>query len=371
MDTFFSGVDYYTIGLVNGLLSIDEENQYVLFTNQPNAAGIGIKKAKNLNIKKLPHLKTRLKRIKWEHLNLPAIAEKEKLDILHCPAYICPFFTSKLPYVVTIHDTIALDYPQFCKISNVLYYNIFLKHTVKKSAKIITVSKDSAQQITQNFNVCKNKLKVIHPGIDQIFNQSALANHEKEAEIRVKYNLPAKYILFVGNLEPKKNLINLLHTFKLLSKTNLPHKLLIVGQRTWKSKKILAQLKKYSNSNNIILLGYLLRNELSCIYKMADLYLSLSFAEGFCFPALEAMASKTPVVATNVGILKEIDKGAFYPVKPQNPLKTAQAIYSLITNKDLRQKQIDIAAKETNRFKWSLAAQKVLSIYREVTQAYE
>ena len=122
-DRYISGVEYYSLGLINSLLSIDDKNEYCVFTNQAELLKRYVVQSDNLTVRNLDNLNNRLCRVIWEHSRLPQIVIKEKLDILHCPHYICPSIGGAVPYVVTVHDTIAIDYSQWSRISNVIYYN--------------------------------------------------------------------------------------------------------------------------------------------------------------------------------------------------------------------------------------------------------
>ena len=140
-DEYISGIEYYSLGLLNALLQIDTQNEYIAFTNRPYLVRQHVSQSPNLTIVEIKHLRTRIARILWEHTQLPHVVKKHGLNVLHCPQYISPFQTSPVPYVVTIHDTIAIDSPKWCKQSNSLYFGLFMKATTRKASSIISVSK--------------------------------------------------------------------------------------------------------------------------------------------------------------------------------------------------------------------------------------
>ena len=368
-DEYISGVEYYSLGLLNALLRIDSKNDYVVFTNQPALLKKHITPQNNLTIRDVSFLKTRVQRIFWEHLKLPALARDSQLDIIHCPHYICPFFTDGLKCVVTIHDTIALDNPAWCKNSNALYYNMLMGHTIKKASKIIAVSKNTAENIKRRFVFANSKTIVIHPGIDSIFHCSSDPRHQED--VRLKYHLPDKYILFVGNIEPKKNLLNLLRAYKLLKLKGLPHKLVLAGRRSWKSGNIRKYIRSNFGRNEVVLIGYVERGDLPFIYKMADIFVFVSFCEGFGFPPLEAMTCGTAVAASSTGIMEEMNGGSFARVDPKNPNQTAESVYSLINDSSQRNRQVETAKRECQKFTWQDCAEKTLTVYKEAAGFYE
>lgn len=364
-DDYISGVEYYSLGLLRSLLDIDRQNQYIVFTNSPNIIKSHIGSRDNLTVKDCSFLKNRIYRILWEHLRLPFLIRKEELDILHCPHYICPVIKNSTAYIVTIHDTITIDHPVWCKKSNVAYYRRFLGRSVKTASKIAVVSKFTAERIRHNFNVDNSKIEVIYPGIDTgIFN--LYQDTERQNQVRTKYNLPENYILYAGNIEPKKNILNLLNAFRLLRSNVTKHSLVISGWRSWKSETVFDFLSTEFRPDEVILTGYIDRIDIGYVYKMADCLVLPSFCEGFGFPALEAFACGMPVAASCVGILQEIDKRAYTSLEPDNPRQIAESIKRLLTDHKLRELQIKTALTEVSKFNWQDCAAKTLAFYQEV-----
>lgn len=367
-DNYISGVEYYSLGLLRGLLDIDRQNQYMVFTNRPSLINSCIGSRDNLIVRDCSFLKNRLHRILWEHSRLVYLVKKEKLDILHCPHYICPAIRSSAAYVITIHDTIAIDNPEWCKKSNAAYYKRFLGRSVKTASKIAAVSKFTAERINHNFNLNGSKVRVIYPGIDTgIFN--LYQDTEGQNQVRTKYNLSENYILYSGNIEPKKNILNLLKAFRLLRNDGAKHSLVISGQRNWKSENIFDFLRTEFGQDEVILTGYIDRDDMGAVLKMADCLILPSFCEGFGFPALEAFACGLPVAASCVGILQEINKNAYTPLEPDDPKQIAESIDRLLTDHKLRELQIKTALTEVQKFKWSDCAAKTLTLYREALEA--
>jgi len=297
---------------------------------------------------------------------LPRLSVKHKLNVLHCPSYICPLRKQSTPYVVTIHDTIAIDHPQWCKKTNALYFNLFMKAAAKKASCIISVSEHSTDDIKRNFKLPCSKIRTIHSGIDNIFNSEK--NSSRCAEVRTRYNLPQRYILYVGNIEPKKNIVTLLRVQKKLREKSLPHKLVIVGKRSWVANGELEEISREIAAGNVVCPGYVDRNDLPCVYKMADVFVFPSLYEGFGFPPLEAMACGTPVVSTCSGALAETIEDAALIVEPNNIQQITQAIFSMITDSSFRERHTRMGLERSGKFNWDMAAEQTLSVYREVSK---
>jgi len=367
-DNYISGVEYYSLGLLHSLLNIDKANEYIVFTNRPGLIASHTSSRDNLTVRDCGFLKGRLHRICWEHLRLPAIAKKEKIDILHCTHYICPAAKTSTAYVVTIHDIIAIDHSKWCKRTNAAYYRLFLEKSAKIASKIIAPSKFTAEKIGKNFSIDDSKIEVIHPGINtDIFN--LYTDSQKQNQVRAKYNLPQDYILYCGNIEPKKNLLSLLKAFKLLKNNGCRHSLVITGQRSWRSEDVFGFLDKEFQSGQVILTGYIDRADLGSVYKMADCLVLPSFCEGFGFPAVEAFACGVPVAASRVGILQEINLQAYTLLEPDNANQMAESINRLLTDHKLRELQMKTGLTEAQEFNWHDCAVKTLALYEEVLKA--
>lgn len=362
-DEYISGVELYTLDLLNALLRIDPGNNYIVFTNQPGLVSRYVTPSDNLTAIEIKHLRARVARILWEHTQLPRLAARSGLDVLHCPSYICPLRGISVPYVVTIHDTIAIDHPEWCKQTNALYFNFSMRAAAKKASRVISVSKCTVDDIMRNFGLSRSKIRVIHPGVSQIF--VAQRNVARCCEVRTRYNLPKRYILYSGNVEPKKNIWTLLCVQRRLQKEGFPHKLVIVGKRTWGSEVEIERISEGIRSDSMVRPGYIDRNDLPCVYQMADVFVFLSLYEGFGFPPLEAMACGTPVVSTNRGSLKETIAGAALTVEPYDVKQITQAIASVITDSHLRNKHVRQGLERSSLFSWDKAARETLSVYED------
>jgi len=366
-DGYLSGVEYYSLGLLNGLLNIDTQNEYLVCTNRPDVIEKNVPPSKNLEVIKVKHLKTRAARILWEHTLLPRLALRQELDVLHCPSYVCPIRKTSVPYVVTVHDTIAIDHPEWCKQTNALYFNLFMKAAVRKASCVISVSQRTADDLKHNFKLARSKVRIIYSGIDSIFRTRQ--DSSSHSEVRARYNLPERYILYVGNLEPKKNIHTLLSVQKKLQEKGLPHKLVIVGKRAWGLKVERHQIAKEVKANSIILAGYVDRKDLPLVYQMADVFVFLSLYEGFGFPPLEAMASGTPVVSSSSGALNETVRCAALSVEPNSIRQIVRAVMSLITDTSLTKRHVDMGLRQSSLFNWEKTAQQTLAVYEEVCAA--
>ncbi|HUW19758.1 MAG TPA: glycosyltransferase family 1 protein [Sedimentisphaerales bacterium] len=366
-DRYISGVEYYSLGLLNGLLNVDVRNRYVVFTNRPDLVREYVPSSENLQVVEIERLRTRAARIFWEQTRLPCLCARQGLEVLHCLSYICPVYRMPIPCIVTIHDTIAIDHPEWCKLTNAIYFNLFMETAAKKASCVIALSKCTADDLKRNFRLPCSRIRIVYPGIDSIFRTQK--DSSQYSQVRTRYSLPDRYILYVGNIEPKKNIWTLLCVQRKIQQAGLPHKLVIAGKRAWGAEVELDEIARQMASNAVIRLGYVDRSDLPLVYEMADVFVFPSLYEGFGFPPLEAMACGTPVVSSSRGALRETVGRAALVVEPFNLEQITQAVISMIEDSSLREQHIRLGLRRSRLFNWEKAAQQTLSIYEEVLGA--
>lgn len=363
-----SGVQYYIKNLLDeyGRMSSSELEFSALLTShyQKNIINNKNLRVETLNLEN----KNRIKRILFEHFRLSKLFIK-KYDLLHAPGYILPYNWKKAS-VLTVHDLIALDYPQYCQNETVTYFKILLADSIKKATKIIAVSNKVKADILHRFDIKEEKIHVIYHGISERFKRLS-ANNKITDSIREKYNLPKKYILFVGNIEPKKNLVNLINAFyKLKNKNEIEHKLVIVGKKGWKDKFVYKSVSKLKIDRELKFIGYIPEEDLPAIYSMADLFVFPSLYEGFGIPPLEAMSCEVPVLISNRGALPEITGGSCMQVDPYNIEEIANQIYKLLTDKKMSERLVEEGKEWVKRFSWKTTALETLKVYKEAIYIY-
>jgi len=342
-----SGVQYYTQHLFENLNRLKIKNYDFQLLQDTNI------KSFNIN-------GNRIKRILAENLALEKFLRKNQQTLYHSPNYVLPFFFTS-PSVLTIHDLITLDYPQLCQTETVIYFRFLIKHSIKKAQKIIAVSNTVKKDIINHFNIPENKIEVVYHGVSPLFRKSTYKN------VLEKYNLPEKYILFVGNIEPKKNLERLIKAFSLLREsTKLKHKLVITGKKGWKSDSVFKTVEDLGLREEIIFTGYFPEQDLPKLYSMSDLFVFPSIYEGFGIPPLEAMACETPVLASNRGALPETTGGNCLMVDPFDIESIVNGMYRLITDQKLRKESIKKGKEWVKQFTWDKTARRTIEVYKQV-----
>lgn len=357
-----SGVQYYTNNLLDSLdKKVNNFKISVLISNNNFSKS---KTYKNIQLQTVNfNSGTRIKRIFFENFELPKLFRRKQFNVYHATNYVLPYYFNSLN-ILTVHDLIALDFPALCKQKSAIYFNLLLARSIKKARHIIVPSITVKNDILARFNIDPDKINVIYHGINQNFRK---INDKKILDnIKLKYALPEKYILFVGNIEPKKNLQRLINAFYLLRKTSeLKHKLIIVGKKGWKYRPVFKTINDLKIKNEIIFTGYIPEKDLPSVYSLADLFVFPSLYEGFGIPPLEAMACEVPVIVSNRGALPEITGGNCPQINPYSVHDLKEAILRLLTDKELREKNVKQGKKWANNFNWEKAANETLKVYEK------
>jgi len=362
----FSGVQFSTENLLLSLAKIDSPLQNIevlLPADYPGQLTDGqFVRARKASFAAV----NRIKRIFYEHFRLPGLLRKEKVQLYHATGYILPWFL-KTPNVLTVHDLIALDHPKYCKNENALYFRLCLPRSIKKADRIIAVSYTVKEDILRRFKIDPEKISVVYHGVDTSFKK--IVAREILDRVRRKYQIPQQYILFVGNLEPKKNLVRLIDAFLLLKKKNvIPHKLVIVGQDGWKSEQIYKRLENSDQTSDIVCTGYVDREDLPAIYSMSALFAFPSLYEGFGLPVLEAMACGTPVLISNRGALPEIAGNISPQVDPTSVPDIAAGLLKCLSDEVLRARNVRHGLERVKTFTWENTAWQTLEVYNNLSQ---
>jgi len=364
-----TGVGEYTVELINALLKIDSTNQYFLYYNSARAI------EKNLPIWSAPNVKiiaTKypnklfnffLKIFKFPRLD-KLIAKKakiKKVDVFISPNLGFVALQKNTRHILTIHDLSFEFFPEFFTLKQRFWHKLTSPRALCKRAHlIITPSENTKRDLIDYYNLSPEKIAVIYPALSPDFTP---ATPEQISNIKKKYNLPEKFFLFLGTIEPRKNIIALIDAYeKIFSSLSFPYQLIIAGAQGWKNNKILIRAKNSPLKDKIKIIGYVAAADKPALYASANIFVYPSFYEGFGFPVLEAIASGVPVITSNRSSVPEITGSAAYLINPLNPLEISGAIKILTTDSALRTIQIQKQLTATKNFSWEKSARQLLAL---------
>jgi glycosyltransferase involved in cell wall biosynthesis len=349
-----AGINWYIYNLLLNLVLVDQENQYTVFLGDrsfPPNPGL------TLRTSWLPTTHP-LVRIGWEQLAQPFVLRQEKIDLLHSLAFVTPLL-SPCPSVITIYDLSFIIFPQGFKYLKRLYLTLFTRLSARKARRIITISESTKRDTVRLLGVSSKKVDIVYCGVDKAFHPLP----EREvASFRQKRGLPERIMLFVGTIEPRKNVARLIEAYSRLRDGQV--KLVIGGARGWLYEEVFARVEELDLTGDILFPGYIPPDELPLWYNAAELFIYPSLYEGFGLPPLEAMACGTPVITSNVSSLPEVVGEAGLTVDPLNSRGLAEAMNQVLGDEALRQSMRERGLARAGRFSWAKAAQETVEVYR-------
>jgi glycosyltransferase involved in cell wall biosynthesis len=362
-----TGDEVVFFNLVKNLAEIDSQNDYLLFTDTKDSGvlqyivkNLGIEGRKNFQIISLPTIN----KFTWNFWTLPQYLKKNPLDVYHTQ-YILPFFISKkIKLITTIHDVSFMAYPEMIKKSDLFFLRTLIPWSLKRADKIIAISEFTKNEIIKYFKTPAEKIEVVYNAVGDNFYQEI--SEEKLKTVKEKYNLPDKFILYVGTMQPRKNLPVLIEAFASLADRQT-YKLVLAGNKSGHNfdKNIDANIEKFHLRNEIIFPGFIDEADKPALYKLADIFCFPSLYEGFGIPLLEAMTQGTPVIASNIAPHREIAGQATFFFEPKNSDDLAEKIEKIIKDSILKNQLIEEGKIKILKFSWKNSAEKILAIYQE------
>ena len=353
----FGGLGRYNQKFLENLIKQDQANEYVLlFRSQPKDLVL----PKNFSIKICP--------CRWyslaEQIVLPFILYPLKPDLVHFPHFNVPIFYNG-PFVVTIHDLIMTKFPS--KRATTLsrhyfafkywFYKQVIRHAVKNSEKIIAVSNFTAQDIKQHFHLSDTeakKIQVVYEGL----SVSTVSNHKP-------VSVPDKFLLYVGNAYPHKNLEFLIRSFKEFFDKHRGYYLILIGEKNYFYNRLKEESKEIfdHDRDQVIFPGFVPDEELRVYYQRARAYVFPSLYEGFGLPPLEAMFYNLPVLSSSAGSLPEVLGEAALYFNPKDKQDFLDKLEQIVTDQELRERLVRSGQEQIKKYSWEKMTKEILTIY--------
>jgi glycosyltransferase involved in cell wall biosynthesis len=354
------GMDVVAIELIKNLQQLDHKNEYVIFSRK-GVEDNTIIETSNFSLDKF----SAFTYADWEQIQLPRKVSYKKLDILHCTANTAPLRGS-IPLLLTLHDIIYLENVDFQgtayqNLGN-LYRRWLVPKIVNKASLIFTVSEFEKENILKRLPATEGKVQVLYNGVSTQFN--ADYSQQQVEDFRKEINLPAKFIMFLGNTAPKKNTLNVIKAYvELVLKYGTKIPLVLLDYKKELVTRILQELRHPELIDSFIFPGYVPHQKIPLMYNAATLFLYPSLRESFGLPILEAMACGTPVITSNTSSMPEIAGDAALVVDPYQPAELAAAMNKALTNNNLLGDLRANGMKRAASFTWKASAEKLLKVY--------
>lgn len=358
-----AGVGHYTYYLVKNIVRYDKKNEYVLlfdwrFRNMKEF------ERKNVQVKNFPFSQyNKFLPFAYSHMLISAYLMKQSLDVFHSPISSLPLMYPRKA-IITVHDLAIYKNPSWFP-SQIFSTKLLVPRSLSSADKIIAVSKSTKKDLKQIFNVPAKKVQVIY----EAAQVEKITVKNKKLDSLKKFKLPRKYIFFIGSLEPRKNLLTLVRSYKKLIGQGAEFKdysLIIAGGKSYKHEDLFNEIKELKLNKHVKYLGYVTHNQKIELMKKASCFAFPSAYEGFGLPVLEAMALGTPVVTTNVSSLPEIIGKAALLVDPEDELQLTEALKQVLSSVKLQQKLKKAGLKRAREFTWESSAKETIKLYESM-----
>lgn len=365
-----AGVGHYTYQLIKHLIKIDHQNEYYLFFDRTvQSRRLEKFRAKNVRFKFSPFIQySRFLPNSYAHYLVSAFLSTQRLTVFHSPTLSLPQ-SYKSASVVTAHDLAAYKIPDICDTKQVPTMKKTISQAVKQAKIIIAVSQATKKDLMKIFGTEEEKIKVIYHGIDKrFFKKSSAAALER---IRMKLNIKDDYLLFFGRLETRKNVLRIIEAYeRLRERMKRRYQLVLAGAPGFGFEEIKKRAHGSKYQNDIILSGrYLEPENLDPLFEGAKIFVSPALCEGFGLTITEAMANGRPVITSNLSSMPEITGGKAMLIDPLNVSEITQAMFDLLTKKELWENLSQEGKKRVEEFDWEKTAEETLLVYQEAARS--
>jgi glycosyltransferase involved in cell wall biosynthesis len=347
-----TGTENYSLFLIRALLELDQRNQYRLYLNGPPSPDL-FPVAENVELRWMPFPRL------WTHVRLSLEMAVRSPDVLFVPAHVLPAVHPRRS-VVTIHDLGYLRYPEAHTRWSRWYLRWSTCYNARSAATVMVDSRATLQDLVKHCGTSPDKTHIVHPGCDPAFAE--VRDEARVAEVCTHYGVQLPYLLFVGTLQPRKNLKVLLEAFSALVSHDAATHLALVGRKGWLYEPLFAQVRQLGLEHRVHFTGYVPQADLPAVISGAHAFVLPSLYEGFGLPVLEALACGTPVICSNVSSLPEVAGDAAILIDPHDTAQLTQAMQRVLENAELRREMALKGLRQARRFSWERCARETLTL---------
>jgi glycosyltransferase involved in cell wall biosynthesis len=305
------------------------------------------------------------RRIAWEQTRLAAASRG--LDLLHGLAYATPL-AAACPTIVSVHDLSFMRFPDAFRRTNRLYLKLFTRLSARRAARVITGSESTRQDVIARCGVPAARVVTVPDGVTAAF---CPADPSAVAEFRQRKGLPERFILFLGTLEPRKNVVRLLDAYAAWRRaSHEPVSLVVAGGKGWYYETIFARAAELDLGDAVIFPGFVPGDELPWWYRAAELFVYPSRFEGFGLPVLEALACGTPTITSRASSLPEVAGSAALLVDPEDTAELTEAIARVLSHRAVAAELRAAGPRQAAQFPWTRTASETAQVYRQALREH-
>ncbi|MDQ3702112.1 MAG: glycosyltransferase family 4 protein [Chloroflexota bacterium] len=362
-----AGISRYIGQLARHLPEVAGPECYRLYTNQHVRRWPGVE-GPRLRVLSTPLPTTQpLLRILWEQTVLPVLALRDGIDLLHCPLNIQPVLC-RAPVVLTIHDLTFVRFPDRFHPLKQRYLARLTRFSARRARRILADSAATKRDVEETFGIPPSKIDVVYPAVDpdfRPFDRTEGRTNDRAVEaFRRRKGLPERFILYLGTLEPRKNVDKLVTAYAAAARRGLPHALVLAGGKGWNYQAIFQAVERHGLADRVLFPGYVDRADQPLWYNAAELFVYPSQYEGFGLPALEAMACGVPVVTSNTSSLPEVVGSAGATVDPTDVGALSEMMVAVLSDAGRMATMRLEGRRQAAGFTWRAAAEACVAAYR-------
>jgi glycosyltransferase involved in cell wall biosynthesis len=357
----YQGVRTYLTNLIDSMLKLRSELDYFIYARNLEELSHWEKNNTNVTLKKLPGASGRFNLL----MGFPFCAIRDNLSLFHSQ-YVLPLLMP-CKSVLTIHDILFESHPEFFPETHRRLLKFFIPFSAKRANRIISVSEFTKKEIIKYYRVPEEKITVIYEGASDRF--APINDRDMIVSVVQKHGIKKKYVLFVGRIEPRKNIVGLLHAFvHIRNKGMKDYCIVIVGNqdKIFQENELFNKIKELNLESDVIFTGGVSEEDLPVLYNGAEVLVYPAFAEGFGLPVLEAMSCGTPVITSNTTSLPEVTADAAILINPHSSGEIGQAMEKILSDPALRREYASRGLQRAKTFSWADAAKKTIEVYKEV-----
>jgi glycosyltransferase involved in cell wall biosynthesis len=351
-----SGVGHYTGRLLAALIEAYPETHYRLYSNRPLN---GLEAALD-GAERVPAYLERSRWL-WMQTALPRELRRRPPDLLHFTNALAPLYTEQ-PFILSIHDASLFLLRRYHPRARLLAMRWLLPAAARRAAAVVTISQSARADLCRVLNLPADKVHVVHLAAPADFQP--VTDPARLEAVRRRYGLPEEFLLYVGTLEPRKNLVRVVHALGALRRDGLSPHLLLAGPEGWSMEGFGREVEHAGMKGAVHRLGYVPVEDLPVLYSLARLFVFPSLYEGFGLPPLEAMACGTPVLTSNSSSLAEIGGDAAWLVDPLDEAGLAHAIRQIWCDDELRRELGRRGRERARAFSWLETARQTMALYQ-------
>ncbi len=364
-----SGVETYTVQFLTELFQRCSSDEFVLFFNAYHNTGIDLSWTapyKNVRIRRT-RIPNKLLNFMLLYARWPKIDRlMGGVDVVFMPNITFCALSRSVRLILTMHDLSFEHYPTtFSWKRRLWHFFVHPRALARRADHIIAVSDATRDDLVQTYNIAPTKITTIHSGLNACYRQYS-RNDLSLLTVKERYHVPYRFILFLGTIEPRKNIIGLIDAYNMLraryGKEYANVGLVIAGNPGWKSRQIYKAITLSPYRNDIHVIGFVAEDDKVALYNLATVFVYPSFFEGFGFPPLEAMACGTPTITSNTSSLPEVVADGALMIDPDRPEEIVYALHSILSDTSLANRLSDHGIARTMTFSWQHAAQTFCNV---------